>query len=129
MISKLPWEQSYYDDGTKELLLITSGDNIIAECMQPKESDTYVAGDNAEYITKACNMFPEVVEALRMVLHDTMNGFLNDKAEEIMSRAYSVLIKNKIEIPKFFKAKSDYVYETEPICSICEKPVSQCDRG
>lgn len=46
--------------------------------------------------------FAEVTEALRMILHDGIPGSY-DKAEEIMCKAYNVMIDNKIEPPKFFK--------------------------
>lgn len=59
--------------------------------------------ENQKYIVEVCNVFPEVIEALRMVLHDTMTYDLKDKAEMIMSRAYGIMHRYKIDAPRFCK--------------------------
>lgn len=58
---------------------------------------------NDEYAAKCVSMFPEVVEALRMLLHDTVNCELHDVAEGIMCTAYGVLHKYNIKTPRFIK--------------------------
>jgi hypothetical protein len=99
MINPLPWKFSKSISGEQKYNVIFDVND--KECVL-HVNDYELSDENAEYIIKACNMFPEVVEALRMVLHDTMNGHLSDKAEEIMCRAYSVLNKNNIKVPNFY---------------------------
>jgi hypothetical protein len=98
-ISELPWNVQINGHGTGDLKNhlccgiwgLEIGERVATE----------VKDNNANYIVDVCNIFPELAEALRMLLHDTVNSDLQDKAEMIMCKAYSIMNKNNIKPPRF----------------------------
>ena len=99
MIKELPWNVQKTGFGTGDMInqcYAGIWSNKIGERIT---TELYL--EDAEYIISVCNAFPEVIEALRMVLHDSMTYDLKDTAEIIMSRAYSIMHKHNIKYPIF----------------------------
>lgn len=71
---------------------------------QITDANNNVAGSSEDrrYVVDVANAFPEVIEALRMVLHDPNTYEAMDKAEQIMSHAYGIMHRYEIKAPRFF---------------------------
>lgn len=83
-VSQLPWYASAVqtsDDGwvfaTIGPFQLSRGDiDHLEETICEVSGINHDAGANAAYIVKACNLYPELLAALKGVMHDIDTGFL-----------------------------------------------------